>query len=234
MERLRVSQASLLALMLSACATTSVSPSVAPLHSSSAAYSALPVYQDMGMGGQDRKTFEIMLGSREMSDGDWDVSDGSDNWDLSTHSVFGIGSSRAPADGSISPEWSLLIAQGSDSDNVGAVKVDLDATSIEFGFGARKTFNIDGSPIAPYIGAGIGLVTTVIEASGSAGGQSASIAESDSALGVYFHGGANFWVGDSFSLGLDYRVLTGAGYVDALDGLDADYSQFMFVLGFAN
>lgn len=217
----------LLCLFGSSCAATGWSPPPTRGHGS-----ALPVRAQGATSTSDRSVLEFGLGGRVMADNDWDVDSGDIQIDLSAQNVFHFGSYTIPTDGSVGLEWSADIATASDKDTVSGEKVELKSTTIDLGVGARKSFVTDASPIAPYVGAGISAITTLVEATGDDSG--ITVSNDDSAAGIYVHTGVNFFFSESMSLGLDYRLTTGANYIDALDGSNANNSQLLFMLGFSN
>ena len=193
---------------------------------------------------EGENTIEVYLGARTLSDDDWGATVGSAEYDLSSQRAFGIGGTESIGMDEVSWEWAILYSTSSDSNTIdvsdlgfpelGLVDVELSTDTIEFNVGARKNFPISDALFTPYAGLGLGLLRTSIEAAASADGESASVSFRDTAIGVYMHGGLSTMLDDSVSLGLDFRLLTGASYGSDLDGLDGDYSQFMLVLGFVH
>ena len=81
--------------------------------------------------------------------------------------------------------------------------------------------------VSPYVGAGMALLFTDIERSGS----DTPFEERDSVVGGYVRGGARFRLDSRSHIGVDVRWLLGAD--DALDGIGAgaDAVTFSFLMG---
>lgn len=110
---------------------------------------------------------------------------------------------------------------------VGSFVMNVKGTVSEFFVGIRKYLDT-GSAFRPYGNAGVSFVST--EFSGSALG--VSVSDSGSSTGLFFGGGAKFLF-NSFSLGLDFRMLTGTKVEMYGADLNADYTQFALVLGYS-
>ncbi|MBV1929086.1 MAG: porin family protein [Gammaproteobacteria bacterium] len=179
---------------------------------------------------RDDYSFDVMLGSRTMTNDDWDAG----YVDLSVQPMIGIGGAAQGSDSGIGTEWALLIASVEKELTINGSSTDVSAASLEVDFGLRKTFNTAESRVRPFVGGGVALITTTAETEVQIGDLSADGSESDTAFGLYIHAGASVALGNNFALGLDYRVLTGANYGGDLEDSfgDADYDQFMIVLSF--
>jgi opacity protein-like surface antigen len=186
-----------------------------------------------GIGEADTVAFDLFLGTKSLSKKDWSIDNGSSgpNLDLSELDVFGISFAGMPADGGIGKVLSFRFAHASDDDDFGGERFEGSSTSFEVGLGGRKTFHFDEFPVHPYLGAGLAVISTTIDSNQE--GPDVDLPSADGiAFGLYLQGGAMITINDSVSLGLTYRVLTGADYNGDLDGADADYGHLMFTLGF--
>ncbi|MGK7344846.1 MAG: outer membrane beta-barrel protein [Candidatus Nitrospinota bacterium M3_3B_026] len=172
-----------------------------------------------------RGNVNVLLGQRNLSS-DWDPVDkqttfavevdfASADWPVNV--IFGMAGSVAEEDTTVTVTdgWRLY-----------DVNVTLEGKTSEIYGGGRKYFDT-GSPMAPYIGAGLSFIKA--ELSASAGGYKVSL--DDTSAGLFIDGGLVYRVG-SFNIGLDLRLLTGTSMEAAGYSTDANYTQAALVIGY--
>lgn len=160
------------------------------------------------------KQIDILLGARSMSD--------SVPWTgLDQQGVLGVEFSSVEPNSGFGFEVGLM-GSGTSTSIFGPT---VDARIYEVYGGARKTFMPTEGSVHPFIGVGLSLVTAEVSSLG--------LSFSDSATGLYAHGGVNFDLSEVFHLGLDVRTLVGASGTIAGVAADADYIQGALVLGFS-
>jgi opacity protein-like surface antigen len=105
--------------------------------------------------------------------------------------------------------------------------VDVDATTFEVFGGVRATWDLADGHLRPYLGVGPSWIYA--DTSGEQG--SVTVSDSDSSLGFYVRAGVAWVFDGGFSLGFDYRKLTGTD-ISLFDvGGDADFDQFGITFG---
>jgi len=128
--------------------------------------------------------------------------------------------------------WELGIL-GSDEDHhindpvFGSIKVD--STVTEAYLGARHAFRVGVSPVRPYVGGGLSFVKAKFDLDA----MGASADDDDTSPGLYLHAGADWFLSESFFLGLDFRVLTGTDLEVFDTDTDADYEQLALRVGYS-
>lgn len=155
----------------------------------------------------------LLLGGRSLDEDFWQP--------LEDQGVLGLEVSLEKPGSAVG--WELGIMGSGDSDDIGPV--DVDASTLEFYGGVRKTFGEPGPGIHPYLGAGLSFIGARVE-----GG---SVSEDDSSLAVYAHGGVLGQISESFFIGADLRALFGSDIDFGSVSGDVDYTQIGIVLGWA-
>lgn len=108
------------------------------------------------------------------------------------------------------------------------VTIDIEGKTSEIYGGARKYFDT-GSPVEPYLGAGLSVIRA--EVSGSVAGYGYSVSDDATSTGLFFDGGVLYRAG-SFNIGLGLRLLTGtSGEIFGVSS-DANYTQAALVIGY--
>ncbi len=105
--------------------------------------------------------------------------------------------------------------------------IDVEVTVTELYLGARYQFQVGVSPVRPYLGGGVSLVKADVDGDSGLGD------DDDSSAGIYIHAGADWFITDSFFIGLAYRILTGTDLEVFDEDTDADYEQLALRLGFS-
>lgn len=160
------------------------------------------------------RTTTLLLGSRTLDDSFF--------WEpLEDQNMFGLEfDSYIP--GGFGYEMGFHVARASES----LSGVSFETTTIEFNFGARKTWEV--GDFHPYLGGGLSLVATSLEIG------SGFIDEADGGLGFYLHGGGYFRIANNLTLGFDYRILRGTEIeLDGFVPTDVDYTQLALTVGFS-
>jgi hypothetical protein len=122
-----------------------------------------------------------------------------------------------------------VFASGATKQNVqiGAGSFNVRGRTSEFSAGLRKTFSSGPGSVSPYVGAGLSLIRAALK--GDNGGVFAE--DDDTSAGVYVHGGIDFPIGPSLTLGVDLRALGGTDITIFGASAKADYAQLALVLG---
>ena len=116
--------------------------------------------------------------------------------------------------------WELGLFHSADSSR--AAGVDFDGQTTEISGGIYKSLGDGG--VRPYLGAGLCLIRSEVEANGSSA--------DDSSVGAYAHFGIAWPLSESFEHGFDARTLFGTDL--QINGVetDADYVQLGLVMRF--
>lgn len=109
----------------------------------------------------------------------------------------------------------------------GNYALTIDGKTTELSLGARKYF-MDAGAVRPYLSAGLSNVSA--EVSGKASG--VSVSDSSSSIG-YFGNGGIIVVMDRFSVGFDFKILTGTSMKLFSVSGDANYNRWGLVVGMA-
>ena len=152
--------------------------------------------------------FTFYLGGRALDD---------DFEPVEHHGMFGFEYSDQPEGSAVGFEVGLQFSYDEDED-FGA---DVEAAAGEIYGGVCKRFG--SGRLLPVLGAGLSLVTVVVDAG--------PFDDDDSSLAGYVHGGLGLAVGSNLSLGIDARYLFGSELEFGGFEADADYAQFALFLG---
>ncbi|HKY31537.1 MAG TPA: outer membrane beta-barrel protein [Candidatus Polarisedimenticolia bacterium] len=163
-----------------------------------------------------KKSFNFFIGQKQIDD--------LEDLDLDKQLSLGVEMSFGGYD------WPVMLAvdiMGSVADEeifgddyyYGYYDYDLESRTIEVDFGVRKTWEIAGSAVRPYLGAGIAGARTELEIDdGFFGSESVDA----NGFGFWFGGGIYWKLGDSFNLGLNVRHSTIDVEFDELGDEDID------------
>ncbi len=153
--------------------------------------------------------------------------------DFSDDAIFG----RVDSEAAFGLEYAHEIANGLgfevggigslSTENGFATNPDVTGAAAELFGGARYWFKGERR-WTPYVGAGLAAIIAGVD--DDQGGQVAD--DQDFSLGFYAHGGVQYNLNDLLFLGLDVRTLFGTDLDLTTVSGDADYLQFMLVLGF--
>ncbi len=182
-----------------------------------------PKRRDSGAPG--RSAFHVLLGARGMDNEAW--------WQpLENHGVFGLQLAGNTFGGPFGLEGGLLVSASQETVVIGSSAVDIEATLAEIFGGLRVALAPADSSFAVYFGVGVSaLFASVDYQSGS------TIFNVDgSTAGYYAHVGADVFITDSITLGIDIRTLRGTDLELEGDGFlvtngDADYDQVALSFG---
>jgi len=132
----------------------------------------------------------IFLGSKTLDSNDWSTSfQDQDEFGI----LFDVRGENWPVN--------LAIDLLGSSKQIDYVDGYTTVSTSELDFGARKIFNIVGTPVYPYVGGGLGLMSARVE---DAYYYYGSYIYEDTGFGVWLDGGAYVTLGQ-FNLGLDLR-----------------------------
>jgi len=204
----------LLSSALGACASVNPGPRATPAQ---------------GVEPRDHR-IEIVLGQRDLGD-DFEPVEEQFTVGLDYSRMFGdgrfawsVGASYSN-DEKIGNSVSLPIQTIGPAGGVGVQFFDITGTLIQVDVGARVFLTSPDARVRPYVGAGLAFVQAETEGDGSSG--------DDSSFGGLLRGGVDFRVTEALYLGLEARSLLGTDFDLNGNNLDADYTQFGAVLGFA-
>ena len=200
----------LLSSALGACASVSPGPRATPAQ---------------GVEPRDHR-IEIVLGQRDLGD---------DFEPVEEQFTVGLDYSRMFGDGRFA--WSVGASYSNDEKIINGVPnqtlgpagvgqfVDITGTLIQVDVGARVFLTAPDARVRPYVGAGLAFVQAQTEVNSTSG--------DDSSFGGLLRGGVDFRLTEALFLGLEARSLLGTDLDINGDSIDADYTQFGAVLGFA-
>jgi opacity protein-like surface antigen len=201
----------LLSSALGACASVTPGPLAAPAQN---------------VGPRDNR-IDIVVGQRDLGD---------DLEPVEEQFAVGLDYSRMFGDGRFA--WSVGASYSNDEKTVnnsvpnqtlgpagGVQFFDITGTLIQVDVGARVFLTSPDARVRPYVGAGLAFVQAETEVNGSSG--------DDSSFGGLLRGGVDFRLTEALYLGLEARSLLGTDFDINGNNLDADYTQFGAVLGFA-
>ena len=171
-----------------------------------------PAARPLGFG----PNLDLLVGVRQLDEADFAP--------IEDQTVFGV-----QLDSSIPGAplgWEVGFSYSSEDDTIGSLAFE--ASLLELYGGLRKDFET-GSPVRPYLGAGVSLIEVDVDA--SSGGMGGS--ESDTSPGLYVHGGVRVDVSDTIHIGLDARAVLATDFEIGGIGFDADHEQLAFLIGFS-
>lgn len=116
--------------------------------------------------------------------------------------------------------WEVGIAASRSEETAAGVEVE--GKTLEAYSGLHRAFGL--GRVRPYLGAGLALVRTEIEAAGAGSDDGGSAA-------LYAHGGVDVRLSQSFFVGVDLRWLFGSSIQYAAFRTDGDYAQVALRLG---
>lgn len=153
----------------------------------------------------------IYLGQRALDEDDYEP--------VEDQAMFALEFAHEPEGSTLG--WELGLAGSADESEI--LGTDVEGATGELYGGVRKTFG--SGAIRPVLGGGLSFIRSAVEVSGVGD-------DDDASLAGYVHGGVQFQLSTTFSLGLDARVLFGSDLEIAGVETDADYGQLALVLGF--
>ena len=150
----------------------------------------------------------LLVGERSMRSSDWDPVD--------EHKVVAF---EYVTPLSYQPlEFEVGLARSKDEHS------STDGTTTEGSFGLRASFAGD-ERLQPYVGAGISRIEAEIDPPGND--------DDDGSFAAYAHGGVLYYLSPEWFLGFDLRFLFGSDIDLFGQDMDADYTQFGVLFGFA-
>ena len=151
----------------------------------------------------------LLVGERSLRSSDWDPVD--------EHDVVAF---EYVAPLSYQPlEFEVGIARSKDEHS------STDGTTTEGSFGIRTSFGTGDDRLQPYVGAGISRIEAEIDPPGND--------DDDGSFAAYAHGGVLYYLSPEWFLGFDLRFLFGSDIDLFGEDMDADYTQFGILVGFA-
>jgi hypothetical protein len=153
------------------------------------------------------------LGGKALDKGDWEP--------VEDHGAFGVQVDVTPRGWPVALDFGLRFSGDEDEDG----PVDITAATSEITAGAKKIWEV-GRFFRPYFGAGLALVTAVVEVDTPFG----DAEEDDTGLGVYATTGAYVTLARHFNLGADFRYTHAR--VDIGETVNAGGFHFGLLVGF--